>query len=272
MKFTAFAFLSALASTSAFAPMSTEGVSKTQLNVVSGKSPGYTSKTSGWDIGQVSPIVNIQGETRHTWNFNDATREMTQVVLQSTSGRPVNADIQLWVGPDWTPVTVKCHSEDGKEYPVQTMVGTRNKVANLEIMNTGPYTMPIKAAASYAIEPLAGARERVATEAEGRYMEGGSIYHHSFAPEIEQLSVLLKTEGKQLNAKIELLNGPNNVKLEYEIFTNNGNLNSLFIVFDTPKEGNSIRVKNLATMEYPCEVFFHPVKVKNPAELTLLQW
>merc|ERR1712003_380115 len=60
-----------------------------------------------------------------------------------------------------------------------------------------------------------------------------------------------KTEGKQLNAKIELLNGPNNVKQEYEVFTNNGELNSLFVVFDMPVEGYAIRVKNLALSNTP---------------------
>ncbi len=163
--------------------------------------------------------------------------------------------------PDWTPVTINAHSEDGRSYPIQTLVGTRNKAANLEVKNTGPYTMPIKAAVSYAVDPLASARERVAAEVDGRYMEGGSVYHHSFAPEIDQLQVLLSTEGKQLNAKIELLNGPNNVKQEFEIFTNNGLLNSLFIVFDTPGDGNAIRVKNLAPMEYPCMVYTQASKV-----------
>lgn len=190
----------------------------------------------------------------------DDTKEVVQIALHS-NGRPINADIQLWIGPDWTPVTVHCHSEDGKDYPIQTLVGTRNKASNLEVMNTGPYTMPVKAAVSYAIEPLADARDKVAEEVEGKYMEGGSVHHLSFAPEIDQLQVLLKTEGKQLNAKVELLNGPNNVKQEFEIFTNNGELNSLFVIFDTPGEGNAIRVKNLAPLEYPCEVYTKASKV-----------
>lgn len=122
--------------------------------------------------------------------------------------------------------------------------------------------MPMKAAVSYAIDPLASARERVAVETEGKYMEGGSVHHRSFSAEIDQIQVLLKTEGKQLNAKVELLNGPNNVKQELEVFTNNGELNSLFVVFDTPGDGNAIRVKNLAPMEYPCEVYAYASKVQ----------
>ena len=36
--------------------------------------------------------------------------------------------------------------------------------------------------------------------------------------------VILNTEGRQLKARIELLNAPNNPKQTYEIFTNNGDL------------------------------------------------
>jgi len=235
------------------------------MNSPDGKSPGYTSKTGDWDMENISPNVVIQGSTRHTWSMEDSNKELVQVALAS-EGRPLNADLQLWIGPNWTPVTVNAHSEDGKDYPIQTLIGTRNKSANLEVMNSGPYTMPMKAAVSYAIDPLSAARDVISYEVEGKYMEGGSVYHYSFAPDVDELQVLLKTEGKQLNAKIELLNGPNNVKQEYEIFTNNGELNSLFVVFKTPGEGNAIRVKNLAPMTYPCQVYAKASKVGAPSE------
>lgn len=270
MKFsTIFYALSALSTTSAFAPLPSFGqASKTHLaalNPADGKSVGYTSRTAEWDIKEISPNVKVQGNTRHTWNMADGSKEVVQVALQST-GRPLNADIQLWIGPNWTPVTVHAHSEDGKEFPIQTLIGTRNKAANLEVMNTGPYTMPLQAAVSYAIDPLASARDMITYEVDGKYMEGGSVHHMSFSPDIDQLQVLLKTDGKQLNAKIELLNGPNNVKQEYEIFTNNGALNCLFVVFDTPGEGNAIRVKNLAPMTYPCEIFAKASKIGESKE------
>lgn len=261
MKFSSFLALSALTAANAFsvAPNTAATPSTTALSAVS---PGVTSKTADWNMSQISPNEKIEGTSRHTWSMSDASREMVQIAMQS-NGRPINGDVELWIGPDWTPVTIKCHSEDGREYPVQTLVGTRNKAANIEVLNTGPYTMPFTAAVSYAIPPLADARHRVAEENDGRYMEGGSVYHWSFAPEIDQLMVLLETEGKQLNAKIELLNGPNNIKQEFEVFTNNGNLNALFVVFDTPGEGNAIRVKNLAPLEYPCRIFTQPSKIRS---------
>ena len=58
----------------------------------------------------------------------------------TSEGRPVNAEIQLWLGPDWTPFSLKAYSEDGKLRPIQTLVGTRNTAAMIEVRNVGEYT------------------------------------------------------------------------------------------------------------------------------------
>jgi len=257
--------LASLASATAFAPSGGAAVSKTALNnyagVMDGRTVAQDSQTAEWNLNGIGPKVNIQGQTRYTYNFNDHNKEFAQVAVHS-NGRPIQSSLDLWVGPDWTPVSIKANSEDGRMYPIQTLIGTRNQAANIEVKNTGPYTMPIQAAAAYAVGPLANDVDTITMQTQGTYMEGGSVEHMSFPAEVEQLQVLIKTEGKQLHAKIELLNGPNNVKQEYEIFTNNGELNSLFVVFDMPQQGYAIRVKNLATLEFPCEIYTKASRVE----------
>jgi hypothetical protein len=134
--------------------------------------------------------------------------------------------------------------------PIQTLVGTRNKVANIDIMNTGPYEMSIAAAAAYA-EP---AMAEVSQRPKGEQCQGSAIKSYVIDPETKHLEVCLRTDGKQLNAKIELLNSPNNPKQTYEVFTNNGELNLLCVCFDTPDVGTTVRVHNLATVEFPCYI------------------
>lgn len=224
-------------------------------------SPGVVSKTEGWEITKISPRVRIEGQSRHTFSMNDASKEIVQIAMQSPNGRPVDANAELWIGPDWTPVKVACHSEDGSKYSIQTLIGTRNQSANVELFNSGNGAYPIDAACSYALPPLVEARENIKEE-EGVYIEGGAIKMSPIPSNVEQLQVLIETEGKQLNAMIELLNGPNNVKAEYEIFTNNGQLNSLFVVFDTPADGNAIRIRNLAPLEFPCKYYVKPSKFR----------
>ena len=60
----------------------------------------------------------------------------------TSEGRPVNADIQLWLGPDWTPFTLKAYSEGGNSRPIPTLVGTRTKAAMIEVRNVGEYESP----------------------------------------------------------------------------------------------------------------------------------
>jgi len=229
----------------------------------SGISKGVTSKTAGWNIMEISPVQRVEGETRHAFGFNDNSRDVVQVSMDSPSSRPVNSEVNLWLGPDYTPYQLKCHSEDGKIFPIQALVGTKKDAVNIEVKNTGPFTHPLNTACSYAISPLNDAPEEIQSE-EGTYIEGGAIRVQPFPPEVNQLQVLLKTNGKQLKAKIELLNGPNNVKQEYEVYASNGEKNYLFIVFDTPGAGNSIRVKNLASLEYPLDMFFRASKAGLP--------
>ena len=213
------------------------------------------SKTDGWELRDISPVARVLGQSRHTFSMQDASKEVVQLAMHSPNGRPVDSDIELWIGPDWTPAKINCHTEDGVKYPIQTLIGTRNKTANIELMNIGPEAMPIDAACSYAIEPLASERESMAEEEEGIYVEGGSVKTQPIPAEVDQVQVLLVTEGKTLDAHIELLNGPNNAKVQYKIFTNNGELNSLFVVFECPQDANAIRVRNLSTQEFPCRFY-----------------
>jgi len=221
---------------------------------------GVTSKTADWTFNQISPIVRIEGNTRHTFSFQDESREVVQVALRSPNSRPVDADIELWIGPDWTPLKIQCHTEDGAKLPIQSLVGTRNKLSNVEIRNVGVYNFPIDATCAYAINPLAEERETIQSDVDGVYCEGGSIKMWPITTNVDQVEVLITTQGKMLNCMIEFLNGPNNVKVKYQIFTNNGELNSLFLVFDTPGVGNSLRIRNLAPVEFPCEFFVKPTK------------
>jgi hypothetical protein len=234
-----------------------------------GMSQGVTSKTAGWNLDQISPMERIEGKTRHAFGFSDPTRDTVQVAMLSPNDRPLTSEINLWVGPNYTPYNLKCHSENGMEYPIQTLVGTKKYAVNVEVKNTGPYTSPLTAACSYAIAPLAVEPKDMVANEQGIYIEGGAVRMQPFPAEVEQLQVLLKTDGKHLKAKIELLNGPNNIKQQYDVYASNGEATSLFIVFETPNAGNAIRVKNLSSLEYPLHMYYRASKVSevDPSKL-----
>merc|ERR1719424_416097 len=104
-----------------------------------------------WGIKEISPdgklVQRIEGTTRKTWKFNDMSKDRVQLAFNS-EGRPINSEVQLWLGPDWTPFTLKAYSEDGKKRPIQTLVGTRNKSCMIEVRNVGDDTFPFSAASN----------------------------------------------------------------------------------------------------------------------------
>jgi len=244
----AFCAIAALQGTAAFtaAPAVRPSVSMSSVNMA-----------TAWAIKDISPdgslVQRVEGKTRKTWKFNDLTKDRVQVALTS-EGRPVNADIQLWLGPDWTPMSMKAYSEDGKLRPVQTLIGTRNKAAMIEVRNVGEYEFPFKAASNYAEGEMMALPQEIPATTAGERVDGGALRSYPLDPMSEQLEVVLNTEGKQLHARIELLNAPNNPKQTFEIFTNNGELNSLCVGFNLPDAGNTVRIVNLAPVEFPCYI------------------
>jgi hypothetical protein len=216
-----------------------------------------TATSSGWDIAAITPDgrlkQRVEGMTRKTWKFNDRSKDRVQVALTS-EGRPVNADVQLWLGPDWTPFSLKAYSEDGKLRPIQTLVGTRNKDAMIEVRNVGEYEFPFYAASNYAQGAMAAVPQEIPASTPGERVDGGALRSFPLDQDTEELEVVLNTDGRQLNARIELLNAPNNPKQTFEVFTNNGELNSLCVCFATPDAGNTVRIVNLAPVEFPCYI------------------
>jgi len=210
-----------------------------------------------WDMSEITPdgslMQRVEGKTRKTWKFNDFSKDRVQVAVTS-EGRPVHADIQLWLGPDWTPFFLKAYSEDGKARPIQTLIGTRNKAAMIEVRNVGEYEFPFKAAANYAKDAMVKVPAEIPATTDGERVDGGALRSYPLDASTEQLEVVLKTDGKQLNARIELLNAPNNPKQTFEVFTNNGELNCLVVCFNTVDAGNTVRIVNLAPVEFPLNV------------------
>ena len=87
---------------------------------------------------------------------------------------------------------------------------------------------------------------------------GGALRSYPLDRYAEQVELVILTDGRQLSVRVELLNAPNNPIQTFEAFTNNGMLNPLTVCFNTPDPGNTVRIINLAPVEFPCYIHLKP--------------
>jgi hypothetical protein len=214
-----------------------------------------------WDTS--SPII-VQGGSLKTWSFLSPAVERVQVVLK-TEGRPLDADIELWQGPDNTPHKMRVYVEDGSLRPFRAVVETPRGPNTIAIRNIGHLEFPLTACVAASMDRTGPSAVTMPFES-SKVIQGGALRTYPFDPVVMSVGVLLRTDGRPLNARIELLQGPNNNKQVLEIYTEDGMDRPFFVVIDTPGSGNVVRVVNTATVEFPMTASVEAFEVGGPAE------
>merc|ERR1719326_121008 len=178
----------------------------------------------------VDSQILVQGGSLRTWSYRSPMVDNVQVTL-STEGRPLDADIELWHGPDNTPCKMRVYVENGQLRPFSAVIATPRGPNTVAIRNIGQIEFPIAAdcSANDVEQPSADCMAASTT------IQGGALRTYPFDPLVDSVQVYLKTDGRPLNARIELLQGPNNNKQ----------------VVEPPGSGNVVRVVNTAPVEFP---------------------
>jgi hypothetical protein len=190
--------------------------------------------------------ILVQGGSLRTWSYRSPAVEQVQVVL-STEGRPLDADIELWHGPDNTPVKMRVYVENGQLRPFSAVIETPRGPNTVAIRNIGQLEFPFAADVYHneVEEPTADCTASSMT------IQGGALRTYPFDPRVDSVQILLKTDGRPLNARIELLQGPNNNKQVIELYTEDGFDRPFFCILETPGAGNVVRIVNTAPVEFP---------------------
>lgn len=206
-----------------------------------------------------APLTSmVQGNSLRTWSYRSPLVEQVQINL-TTEGRPLDADIELWHGPDNTPCKMRVYGENGEVRPFTTVVETPRGPNTVAIRNIGEIEFPIMA--SVTEQGVTGPSADCVADL--KTIQGGALRTYSFDQNVESIQLLMETDGRPLNARIELLQGPNNNKQVVELYTEDGCDRPFFSIFETPGSGNVVRVVNTAPVEFPMAASVVP-KTINP--------
>ena len=190
--------------------------------------------------------VLVQGGSLRTWSYRNPAIEQVQVVL-STDGRPLDADVELWHGPDNTPCKMRVYVENGQVRPFSAVIETPRGPNTVAVKNIGQVEFPI---AAQIIADMVDSPSPECMDASAN-IQGGALRTYPFDPTVDSVQVLIKTDGRPLNARIELLQGPNNNKQVIELYTEDGSDRPFFCILETPGSGNVVRIVNTAPVEFP---------------------
>lgn len=205
----------------------------------------------------------VEGDSLKTWSYASSKVEMVQVGLK-TDGRPLDTDIELWQGPNNTPVKMRVYVEDGKMRPFSCVIDTPLNPNTVAIRNIGQMEFPLVgcvSAAEVPSRPHGPLAENLATLT----VQGGALKTYPFESNVESVQILLKTDGRPLNCRIELLQGPNNNKQVIELYTEDGTTRPFYTIIQTPGSGNVVRVVNTAPVEFPLTSWVVPYLVDTEA-------
>mmetsp|Transcript_16034 Transcript_16034/g.36769 ORF Transcript_16034/g.36769 Transcript_16034/m.36769 type:complete len:371 (-) Transcript_16034:185-1297(-) len=218
-------------------------------------------------------VKNIQGgKCLKTWNIMNKDIDRVSVMLNN-EGVPLSAQVEVWQGPESTPMRLQVASDDGLTYPFSAVLETPNTHNSVAVRNMSPMEFSMGACVVADVEDAKAGGNKVAGQGavvqtlsdlgEPFVVHGSNgVESFQFESTVESIQVMLETDGRPLHARVELIQGADENKQVIDIMSENGLAQPFFAVIDTPTlsmgAGATVRVVNTA----PSTVFPLTAKVE----------
>mmetsp|Transcript_12472 Transcript_12472/g.29241 ORF Transcript_12472/g.29241 Transcript_12472/m.29241 type:complete len:372 (+) Transcript_12472:90-1205(+) len=222
-------------------------------------------------------VKKIQGgKCLKTWNIMNNSIDRVSVMLNN-EGVPLSAQVEVWQGPESTPMKVQIASDDGYTYPFSAVLETPNTHNSVAVKNMCPMEFPMGACVVADVEDARagggkqagqGAVVQALADLGEAFLIHGSngVESFQFAETVESIQLHLQTDGRPLHARVELIQGSDDSKQVIDIMSENGLEQPFFAVIDTPTlsmgAGATVRVVNTApSTVFPMTAIVEPYLV-----------
>jgi hypothetical protein len=230
------------------------------------ENPNATTKTGATkvekNVWRTSSPIMVPGSALRTWS--DSYVERVQLSMK-TEGRAMFANVELWHGPDTTPLKITIHSDDGSVHPFNAVIETPAGPNTIAVRNKGTMEFPLAACVETDVENVASRLSETGTL---KAIQGGDSLEYPFDRSVASVQILLMTNGRPLNTRIMLSQGPDNDKQFIDIYSEDGFLRPFFAVIETPGIDNVVRVVNTATSEFSMIACVQPYLIESGSDGT----
>jgi len=207
------------------------------------------------DIFKEIENVQVQGGTLKTCSFGEDVERVT--VLMKTQGGPLYANVELWRGPS-IPQRMSIYLEDGSINPFRAVIETPSTTNTIAIRNTASMEFPLTTAVEADTIGIEVAGAGLDYDDYTTMCQGNSNCAKTYDVNVQSILLTLRSEGRPIDAKVELLQGPGSNRQEMNIYSENGKIHPFNCIIDTPGPECTIRVINSGTVEFPLYVAMKP--------------
>lgn len=264
------------------------------------------STGNNYQYDNTMSLTTVQGGSRRTFHHSPhyqgapttQTTTSQDIYLQSDGNRPVEAEYEVWQGPDHTASRVRVYSEDGGLRPFRAVVHDRGSYYHnsghghtVSVRNAGPMEFPLVTSVGYQpqqqqqLQPYLNANSQISTFMDSNVrspypydtlhgrtpsrrgggstvtVQGGALKTWSFRHDVSSVQVTLSTEGLPLCAIVEHCGVDNHVKQVAEIHQDDGARRPFVATIATPGgSGDTIAIRNTGPLEFPITATVEPLQ------------
>lgn len=202
--------------------------------------------------------LHIQGGALKTCRMHESVDRLT--LSLSTNGNQLNSDIYLWDGPNECPQKISVYLENGKLHPFYATIENTDTASVVAVRNTGQITFPLIADHLFQANDSSSTNTTLNNPAyalssmhKNSFVQHGGTFTAKLTDFDEWVEVAILNDGRPINARVELMNGPYDVREIIEVTVQDGRKYPFYTVMQIHGDC-SLRIMNTASADFPFRV------------------